>query len=91
MTDLFDRIREYLQVDDTAERVDRLNQLRAVISTESPFRHEPVDFVACQLPSSALSTDASTSTYGRTDRRRTTHLSSYLTLGIARRGAERNV
>lgn len=43
--DLFDQIRAYLQVDDTAERVERVNQLRAAVFEESPFRHEPVDFV----------------------------------------------
>lgn len=42
---LLDDIRKYLKVDDLSERVDRINTLRAVISEESPFTHEPVDLV----------------------------------------------
>lgn len=43
--ELAQSIRQYLQVDDLAERVERLNWLRAVIAEESPFRNEPVDHV----------------------------------------------
>jgi ParB-like chromosome segregation protein Spo0J len=44
-TDLVAAVTEYLQVDDLAEKVERLNRLRAVISAESPFRDEPVDLI----------------------------------------------
>lgn len=44
--ELFKAIREFLQIEDTGQRVERINHLRAAISEESPFRNEPVDFVA---------------------------------------------
>ncbi|QBP31778.1 hypothetical protein SEA_PIPER2020_89 [Mycobacterium phage Piper2020] len=47
--------------------------------------HEPQAMLASNAQSNALSK----STYVRTYLRRTTHLGSYLTLGIARRGVAR--
>ncbi len=38
-------VARYLDVDDLATRVERVNELRELIATFSPFAEEPVDFV----------------------------------------------
>lgn len=55
--ELHEQIVSYLGVDDVSTKVNRINELRELIHSLSPFKNEPVDFVKWVLSDDVVSND----------------------------------